>query len=269
MDKRLNQYFDEYKNHSITFNQKVIKDLGLIAQDITLKCCGIKLSCIIYSSSLCNAKVLIKLTTEQIQHIQRKRGVVSIEFSFKTQEDKNNITFYINSKITDISEYNQDNKGLYFCLLDFTNRAPDDFINILGSHIFKQLNLHKRAEKRFVLNKKYSPLAKNRAQENFLFIAGSGKRCILTEISIFSAKVLFVGNIKKISAKSNAMLIIKYKGLDGVGEMIGYIERVEEVSKDEGLLSLVIMFDQEAIPPTYKLWIAEYLESVNVKKRLL
>ncbi len=268
MDRRLNQIYDDHKNHNITFNQSVVKDIGLMTQDIAIKCCDVKLSCIIYSSSLCNAKILVNFTTDQLNYIKRKRGSISMKFSFQPKNEKNAITFYINSKITEVNEYNQEDNDLYFCLLDFSNRAPDDLINILGSHIVKQLNQHKRAEERFILNKEHTTLAKNRTQENFLFIAGNGKRCILTEISIFSAKVLLVGNVKDISAKLNAMLIIKYKGLEGIGEMIGNIERVEVVSEDEHLLSIVINFDQDKIPPAYKLWISEYLEFVNVKKKI-
>ncbi|MGL1890878.1 MAG: hypothetical protein OCD02_04590 [Spirochaetaceae bacterium] len=266
MDRRLNQIYDDHKDHSITFNQSVIKELGLRPADITLKCSGMKLSCIIYSSSLSGAKILINLSIDQLNYIKRKQQKISIMFSFNDKYEHKEICFYIHSKISEITEYNQEKKDLYFFLVDFSKRVPDDFINILGSHIIKQLNLHKRAEERFILNKDLYSSSKSKNHQNFLFVSGCGKRCILTELSMFSAKVILVGCTSKILRNSSAMLIMKYKGLEGIGEMIGHIERIEVVNEDESLLSIIIKFDQEVIPPAYKMWISEYLELVNVRK---
>lgn len=200
------------------------------------------------------------LTPEQLTYIKSKRQIVLLNFSFKVKSHRSDIRFHISSKITDIVEYIHDKKGLYFCFVNFLKKAPDDYINILGTHIYNQLNLHKRAEERFLLNKECFIATNNKSQENFIFISGNCKRCILTEISIFSAKVILVSNLKELTPESNAMLIMKYKDLKGTGEMIGNIERVEVINKVENLYSIIIKFDQEAMPPVYKLWIAEYLE---------
>lgn len=52
MDKRLNTIYEEFQNHTITFNESVIKKMGLLPTDITLKCGELKLPCIIYSHPL-------------------------------------------------------------------------------------------------------------------------------------------------------------------------------------------------------------------------
>lgn len=266
MNKRLNEIYENHSFHDTTFNQSVIKSLGLVTNQIAIKCGDMKESCIIYSSSLISARIIVKLTKNQLYKIKKKNGAISLNFTFKIESEKNNISFYVNSKITHMEEYKQDKPDLYFFVISFINRAPDDLIEILGSHIVKQLNKHKRAEERFVLDNSLRKSTCCANQENILFISGKGKRCILTEISIFSAKIIMVGNPDDFIGNPSVMLIIKCKDMEGVGEMMGNIDRAEVVNEKDSLYSIIINFNQEMIPPSYKLWISEFLELVNIKK---
>ncbi len=265
MNKRLNEIYENHSRHDTTFNQSVIKSTGLVVDQITIKCGDMKQSCIIYSSSLVNARIIVKLSLDQLNYIKRKRGIISLNFTFKIESEKNSISFHINSKIIHIEEYDQGKPDLYFFMIEYKGRAPDDFIDILGTHVVTQLNKHKRAEERFILNNDHNKPSKCKDLKNFLFISGKGRRCILTEISIFSAKIILVGKMKEFLGNPNVMLIMKCEEMDGTGEMMGHIDRAELVNEKESLFSVIIKFNQEMIPPTYKMWIAELLELVNIR----
>lgn len=265
MNKRLNEIYDNHYRHNTTFNQGVIKSTGLVVDKITLKCGDMKKSCIIYSSSLISARIIVKLSLDQLNYIKRKRCAISLNFTFNIESEKNSISFHINSKITHIEEYDQGKPDLYFFMINYTSRAPDDLIDILGTHIETQLNKHKRAEERFVINNDQNKSTKCKSLKNFLFISGKGRRCILTEISIFSAKVILIGTMKELSGYPKVMLIMKCEDMEGTGEVMGHVDRVEIVNENESLYSAIIKFNQEMIPPAYKMWIAELLELVNIK----
>jgi hypothetical protein len=102
--------------------------------------------------------------------------------------------------------------------------------------------------------------------ETFLFIEGKGKKCILNEISIFSAKVLIEGTPADFSRK-RVILLMKMQSLKEMGEMVGIVTRCDIISEHEKLVSLIITFDQEAIPPQYKMWIGECLETIALKRK--
>ena len=265
MKNRLTELYENHQNHDVTFNQNVIKSLGLVVESIVIKCGDIKVPCIIYSSTLVGTRIIINLSERKLNYIKRKRGSVSLYFNFKAPYTKREISFYINSKVTDFDHYNDDSKkDFYYCSLEFTGRAPDDLISILGEHIDKQINMHKRAEERFILKNGDKDL--KQSLKNYLFISGKAKKCILTEISLFSAKLILVGNIKNFKINDTAMLITQCSNLDGTCEMLGKIERTEVILEEEHIFSIILKFNQELIPPSYKLWIAEFLEVANIKK---
>jgi len=265
MRRRLNDIYNNHKDHDITFNQSVIRSLGLKVDQIYLKIGDRKFPSILYSSSLTSSRIIIKLTPLQIEFFKKNRNNLAIKYCFKIPTEKSNIVFYVNSKIISLVPYGNQEQELYFATFEFINRAPNDLISILGTYIQDQENKHKRAEERFVLNNQNCNSLLRNSMENFLFISGKGRRCILTEISIFSAKIIIVGDKKEFKEKTSVLLLIKYNGLDGIGEMMGEITRVDNINTRKDLFTIIITFNQELIPPTYKMWIAEFLERVNIK----
>ncbi len=45
--------------------------------------------------------------------------------------------------------------------------------------------------------------------------------------------------------------------------MRGRIERCERVNREEGLYSVVVTFNQELIPPGYKMWLADCIDAIK------
>jgi hypothetical protein len=138
---------------------------------------------------------------------------------------------------------------------------PDDLIHIIGTFFARRENVESRIHERIVLNQVLENSMGINPMESFLFIDGNGKKCILSEISIFSAKVIIHGSVEDFR-KKNCLLIMKADSIEGMGEMVGVIDRVDEISSNAQLLSVIIVFDQDAIPPLYKMWIGECLETL-------
>ncbi len=262
MNKRLNELYNTYQNFDVSLNPNVSHNLHINNDKLFIKYGDVKIPCIIYSMSLTSARIILKMSESQINYLRRKKGALSLYLSFKDENEKNNISFYINSKATQLSVYNENKPDFYYCSVEYLYRAPDDLIQILGEYIDRQENLHKRAEERFILDSKNANLSKS-SVENIFFVNGKGKRCILTEISMFSAKIILVDRDYELRENAASMLLIKHKKLEGLGEMLGSIERVDLINQEESLYSVIICFDQEMIPPSYKMWVGEFLSLVQ------
>lgn len=254
--KSIKDVYETHKGYDVIFNKSVINSLGLIADKVSLKCDTLNIPAILFSTSMERARVIAKLSRECILKIQDNGYKTTLRYTFYVQELGQSISFYINSKITEYDIYDSNKKDLYLVSLDFTRMPPRIFIEILGEYIIKQETRHERAVERVNI-----PANKIEA---FLFIDGSGKKCIITEISLFSAKILISGNKESYKEGVKTLLIMKSREMDGLGEMIGEVVRLDEIDNREDIISLIIKFDQDKVPPAYKMWVAECMNSAII-----
>lgn len=260
MRKSVDEIYNTHKDHDLMFNHNVVSSLGIIPERVQLKCGDIKIPCAIYSSSMVGGKVIAKLNRQFFNNLNRSSCVVAIHLIYIDKESSNEVSFFINSKITLYNKFSSEKPNIYYISIDYINKPPDDLIYMLGNHILKQIYFQKRAVKRFVLN----PLiTEANIMEQYLFKSGKGKKCLLTEVSLFSAKILISGHENEFSKNDNVLLLIKSVGVKGIGEMMGHITRVEHIDQEEGLFSIVIVFNQEMIPPVYKMWLADCIDVVK------
>ncbi|MBN2616834.1 MAG: hypothetical protein JXR64_00835 [Spirochaetales bacterium] len=261
MRRLLDEIYKRHNNHDLILNQTVIEKIGLVVEDISFKHGTRKVPCIIYSTSMTKARLLAKIDESFLKQIKEFKNKISLRFTFKEKNKRQNISFSVNSKIVYYEKYECERPEIYFLSIEFTNKPPDDLIEILGNHIEHQLALQKRAIQRYSVE--YSlENEDDKTVENYFFFDGRAKRCIVTEISLFSAKILITGVPGEFKEKHSSMLIMKTKHLQGLGEMMGYIGRVELINKREGLFSVIIIFDQEVIPPVYKMWVVDCVELI-------
>lgn len=264
MNKVLDALYNEHKDHDVTLSQKVIRNIGLIVDQVLLKCGSAKVPCIIYSTSMVKARIIARMNDEILEELNKHKNNVSLRFTFFVKTQSQTISFYMNSKVINSEEYDGNRPDFYYISLEFTKRPPDDLIDILGNYITEQQSRHKRAEERVVFNGQENSSPFFKSMENFLFVSGNGKRCVLAEISIFSAKVLISGKPDEYKEGESAMLLMKSEALEGLGEMVGKIGRVDLINREEGMFSVIIVFNQDMIPPVYKMWVAQCIEMIKI-----
>lgn len=254
----IGEFYNTHKDHDVIFNKNVIRYLGLKPDQVSFKCGNLNIPCILFSTSLHKSRIIAKLDESIFRALSNNGNIINLKFTFYLARLKQTLSFHIDSKIIEYDTYDSKKADLYFIVVIFNKIPPRDFIEILGEHIIEQEGDHIRAVERVVIEN-------NKSLESFIFMDGNGKKCILTEISLFSAKILVTAKLNDFKVKSPTMLIMKSTKLQGLGEMIGYIERVEEINSAEGILSVIITFDQEKIPPAYKLWVSECIEIAKLR----
>ncbi len=265
-NRKITEYYNNYKYRQITFNKHTIKQIGLVVEKVAFKCAMKTFPCILYSASMLSTSILANLVFGDFDLIEKNNKKISLKLSFMSMAEKKVISFFIDCKVIGSTLYKGKNKNLYMIALDYINKCPRDLILAIGNYLVKETNMEKRIYQRVVVTHQYEQGKDIQPSKSYLFISGKSRNCILSEISIFSAKVIIFGKSEEFIDK-NTILIIKTIGIDGLGELIGVIKRCEVVDPDKGFLSLIIVFDQEKIPPNYKMWVGEYIEHVTLKFR--
>ena len=146
--QQLENYYQIYKNKEVTFTKDVNNALGLNAKQIFLKCLGEQWPCILYSSSLESAKVILNLDQKSMEKIKKANNLISLRFSFTTQDSVDPMAFFVPGKITGFNPYKKDNPNLMFLAINFTKRPPDNLIEILGTLLETALVSQKRKDER-------------------------------------------------------------------------------------------------------------------------
>ncbi|MBN2443316.1 MAG: hypothetical protein JXJ04_18290 [Spirochaetales bacterium] len=264
--RKIAHYYNEYSDYDVVFNHSVIASTGLIAQRVSLKCLNESYPCILYLGSMKVVKILLLVKAFFFEHLQKANNKVILRLFFMHPDSKREISFFIQSRVKNYDKYHGSNPQLYLFSLEYLYRPPDDFILILGKHIKKETENEKRFQQRITINDTNQLEFGIHAMETFLFISGNGKKCILNEISIFSAKVLIEG-LPEDYMNQRVILIMKMEELKEMGEMVGIVTRCDIISRQEHLVSLIITFDQDAIPPLYKMWIGQCLETIALKQK--
>ncbi|RKX78666.1 MAG: pilus assembly protein PilZ [Spirochaetes bacterium] len=257
--QQITKYYTLYKNIEITFTKEIIKAIGLITQQIFLKCLGDYWPCIIYSSSMTEAKVIANLDAPSFEKIRKANNLVSLRFSFKKNDKANNpLTFFVAAKVTGFSPYKQDNRSLNFINLSYTNRPPDDLIEILGTLLEVNINSKKRKEERILITQESMRRLKIKSKEVEVLIQEVPRKGILRDLSFSGAKIIVLG-IGKFIVNKEAVLKIELEEQRKVFKLRGKVIRYEPVESRKDLSAIVILFHEQSIPLDYKMLINDYL----------
>ncbi|MDC7219636.1 MAG: PilZ domain-containing protein [Spirochaetales bacterium] len=261
--QQLNNYYAEYAEQDVTFTKDVIISLGLITKQVYIKFSGGQQACIIYSTSMKSAKILINLDPATMGIIKDQNNQVSVRFCFRNADrPSDHISFFIQSKITSMSLYKKES-GLYLITCEYSQRPPDDLIHILGTMLEASIVAKKRREERVILTpdtlRKLGFASKNAA----LVIDNVPRNAIIRDISFCGMKVIILGNAKFLIGKTFNMGINMKDGK--LLTLRGKIVRFEAVEGRKDICAIALEYEEKAIPMQYTLALNSYFHSVKSK----
>ncbi len=259
--QQLTRYYDTYKNIDVTFTKEVTAILGLQTQQVFIKADGRQWPCIINSSSLVGAKVIAGTRNGLIPKIQKDVSAVNLRFSFVDNENKEPVSFFINSKAAGFSPYGTNN-DLVLIQLQYIQRAPDFLIEKLGSLLDANVNSKRRREDRILVTADTMRKIGILQKETIIFIQGVPRRCIIRDISFSGAKVIMIGIAQFIRDKDVVLRIDFEEPRTAIG-LHGKIIRTEDVRDRKDLVALAIQFVENEIPMTYKMHLNHYISSLT------
>jgi hypothetical protein len=255
----ISRYYDYYRDKEIVFTKANLKSLRIDPRQIYLKSNGGQWPCIINSSSLQQAKVIVGTASGIYTTIQKSRTApISIRYCFFDQNNEP-IQFSVNCTVLDIKPFQNSNE-LAMVTLTFTQRPPDDLILRIGEFIEVNENFQNRKEERIAINENSLRLLNIPKEESYIFIAGVPRKCILKDLSFGGAKAMLVGIPKFLENKAVDLRLFFIDTNEKIS-LQGVIKQSDFLPGRKDISIVHIEFIPDEIPMTYKFHINSYITS--------
>ena len=254
--QQIHQYYEKYGKIDVTFTKEINDSLNLVRNQIYLKYKGGRRPCIIYSSSMLGAKVVVALTDDLIQTLRRD-NLVSLRFCFKKADKDDVFSFFIQSRIAGLTQYDKE-RHLHFAQLKFSQRPPDDLIEILGSLLEASINAARRTEERITITEESLRRMGLASKSAIIVVDGIPRNGILRDISFGGAKVILMGNPKYLIDKPTNIRLVLSNGKTIL--LKGRILRFDPVEERKDLAAVAIQYEEGSVPFEYKMFVNDYLK---------
>jgi len=262
--QKISTYYDMFKTIDVIFSKEIIQVTGLVANQVYLKVVGDFWPCVVYSTSFTGAKVIVNTKTGILPKLEYANNMVSLRFCFKNADSGNPVTFFVNTKSSGATPYGN-SPDVVLLNLQFTQRPPDDLIEIMGLILDANVNSKKRREERIIITPD-SMRKLSITKESSILIQGVPRHCILRDISFSGAKIIMMG-VAKFLVDKEAVLRLEFEDPKEIFLLKGKFLRSEAVEGRKELVSLVILFDESIIPMGYKIRINNYLSQLRPETR--
>ena len=263
--QKIGVYYERYKAIDVTFSKEIIQVSGLIANQVYMKCVGDFWPCVIFSSSFQGAKIVVNIRSGILQKLERANNMVSLRFCFQVAEKGNPVTFFVNTKSTGYASYGGSQDVALFSL-QFTQRPPDDLIEIMGRILDANIASAKRREERIAITPDTIRKMNIISKEVAVFIQGVPRHCILRDISFSGSKLIMMG-VAKFLLNREAALRIDFDDPRESFLLKGTFIRSEAVEGRKDLIALAVVFNEHSVPMGYKVRLNDYLSQVRAGER--
>ncbi|MFP3088690.1 PilZ domain-containing protein [Treponema sp. TIM-1] len=263
--QKITEYYERYKSIEVTFTKEIIQVTGLIPQQVYLKCIGDFWPCVVFSSSFQGAKVVANIKSGLIEKLRQANNSASLRLCFKDADSNSPVTFFVSTRSVGYAPYGG-SKDVAVFTLQFTQRPPDDLIEIMGRLLDANVNSTKRREERIPITSDSIRKLRLLSKETTTFIQGVPRRCILRDLSFSGAKLILMG-VAKFLVDKEAALRIDFDDPQESYLLRGKFIRSELVEGRKDLLAPVMLFDEAAIPMGYKIRLNDFLSQIRADNR--
>ncbi len=260
--QQLTKYYDQYRDTEITFTKDIIKALALDPRQVYVKCNGGQWPCIINSTSFLFAKIIVGTKGGAFAALASKDNPnVNIRLGFADQESGERIAFLVSCRVTKMQPY-MNSKDLVVVTLQFTQRPPDDLIEIVGRLLEANANAVRRRDERVQItedSKRKLGLVK---EECVVIIQSVPRHCVVRDISFSGARVLLIG-LSQFLANKDALLRLEFEDPSEVITIPGVIVSADLIQGRKDICAISIKFDENNVPLSYKLHLNNYLSAIK------
>ncbi|MDR0323669.1 MAG: pilus assembly protein PilZ [Treponema sp.] len=263
--QKISAYYERFKDISVTFTKEIIQVTGLLTQQIHLKCGNDFWPCVVYAASFESAKVVANVKTGLLGKLQAANNLVSLRFCFRPAGETNAVTFFIAGRVLASAPYGT-SADVNMFTIQFSNRPPDDFIEIMGRILDANVNSAKRKDMRIPITADSMRKLNILSSESAVFIERVPRRCILRDLSFSGSKIIMMG-VAKFLIDKDASLRVDFNDPREIFTIKGKFIRAEEVEGKKEMVALGIQFDEALVPMGYKIRLNDMLSSTRADFR--
>jgi hypothetical protein len=259
--QQLTRYYEQYRTTDVTFNKQVISAVGLVPKGVYFKILDRQIPCMVFSSSMAAARVIAGIPPAVMNILRQANNRLALRWCFKLPDKVEPITFFVTCRPTGFTHYAVQGPDVHFVTLEFTQRPPDDLIQILGSLLEAQFNSQKRRDERIIVSPDTMKKMGLESREAALVVDGRERKCVLRDLSFSGAKVVVSG---KAAAYLNRGVSLRLAIGDQSPEITlpGSVLRVDEVGGRKDFLTVSVEYSSDP-PMSYKLLINSYVSTMR------
>ena len=259
--QQLARYYEQYKSTDVTFNKQVASATGLVSRSVYLKIQDRQIPCIVFSSSMSSARVIASVSSVVMASLKQTNNRLALRWCFKQPDNVEPITFFVTCHPAGFTHYPVQGPDVHFVTVEFTQRPPDDLIQILGTLLDASSNAQRRKNERVIVTPETMRKLGLETREAALLVDGATVRCVLRDLSFSGAKVVATGSPEAFNGKDASLRIARG---EQAAEMTlpGSIRRVEEVGGRKDILAVSIEYTGDT-PMSYKLLINSYVSTIR------
>lgn len=259
---QISNYYDAYRKEEVTLNRYNIKALRFVPQHVLIKCKDSISPCIINSTSMERASVLLEDNNDIVNKIEETM-LVSLKYCFM-DEDNNPIVFFVNAQIESIDSFNS-SKNFKILKLKFTKRPSDDLILRLGVFIEINKNFEKYTYQSIHLSITAMRELNIEQNESYASIQSVPRKCIIKSISFGGASIVCVG-LPKYLVGDKIKLYFSFSDTYEDISISGVIRNAAFIEGRQDICKIDVTYDLDNIPIAYKSHINRYLVSNKIAK---
>jgi len=263
--QKIAEFYERYKNIDVTFSKEMIQATGLITEQVHLKCGSDFWPCFLFATSFQGAKVVANIKSDLMNKIHQANNMISLRFCFKSTETGAPVTFFVAGRVLGSVPY-KNSKDISLLSIQFTQRPPDDLIEVIGRILDANVSSSKRKDERIPITPENQRWLKILSKETACFIQGVPRRCILRDMSFSGAKIIMMGVARFLVNKDTALRF----DFDDPRESFlvkGKFMRSENVEGKKEMIALAIQYDEASVPMGYKIRINDFLNTVRAENR--
>jgi hypothetical protein len=258
--------YERYKGIDVTFTKDMIQVTGLLTEGVHLKCGSDFWPCFLFTSSFQGAKIVANTKSGLAGKLQKANNMASLRLSFKSTETGNPLTFFVAARVLGMVPY-KNSDDISMLSIQYTQRPPDDLIEVIGRVLDANVNSAKRKDERIVITAESQRKIKLLSKDISAFVQGVPRRCILRDVSFSGAKVIMIGVAKFLVDKETALRL----DFDDPRESFlikGKFIRSENVEGKKDMIALAMEFNDAFVPMGYKLRINDYINTTRADSRI-
>lgn len=262
--QKIQDYYVEFRNIPITFHKEVIQVTGLQAKQIILKCGSDFFPCVIYSTSFEEAKIVASNKSGLIDKLKETNNSASIKFCFKVPSSGEQVAFLVTARVTASAPYDAGSDMSMFTL-QFSQRPPDDLIEIVGRIIEANKSFTKRKDERITITPETIRKMHFTPKEISVTIDGVPRRCILRDISFTGARLVMLG-ISKFLIDKQITIKFEFDEPNESYSITGKSIDIEKVAERKDMVVLNVIYN-DPVPMAYKVRLSDYLNTIRMDTR--
>ncbi len=178
----------------MAFTKQVVQTLGLQPKQIYFKYNSEYYPCVIFESSLCEAKIFINIDESTLDMLTSLKTRCFLRFYFIDLSTNIPVAFLAACNVTEYSAYNSTKSEVFLVNVVYINRPPDDLIYRIGSLIETKQYFNLRKEERYKIDD-YA-IKKMGLGSNFSLVKHDDKliKMCLRDISLSGCQFLITSN---------------------------------------------------------------------------